>query len=204
MTYSAYPDHLASSEANWSGSTLFAKEGISGFNRTGVMVYVYSGGTDWLVQSQSYQGLQCSSVVILHTIETAVRMWRPWSDYIQMHRSGPFPVSIFVKFPLSGIALVINYSNGITKKRSFCGQRWARFFYRFVEHWRMYKWILKDLIRWFVKEEYLVRILLRSTSNEYPQHTFLWRFFFFFLFLNKNICCNLFYRVIRKIIPELS
>ena len=27
MTNSADPDHLASSEANWSGSTLFAKTG---------------------------------------------------------------------------------------------------------------------------------------------------------------------------------
>ena len=29
MTNSADPDQLASSEANWSGSTLFAKQGIS-------------------------------------------------------------------------------------------------------------------------------------------------------------------------------
>ena len=30
MANSADPDQLASSEANWSGSTLFAKQGISG------------------------------------------------------------------------------------------------------------------------------------------------------------------------------
>ena len=35
MTNSADPDQLASSEANWSGSTLFAK-GLSGFSRTRV------------------------------------------------------------------------------------------------------------------------------------------------------------------------
>ena len=36
MTNSADPDQLASSEANWSGSTLFAKQSISGFSRTRV------------------------------------------------------------------------------------------------------------------------------------------------------------------------
>ena len=36
MANSADPDQLASSEANWSGSTLFAKKGISGFSRTRV------------------------------------------------------------------------------------------------------------------------------------------------------------------------
>ena len=37
MTNSADPDQLASEEANWSGSTLFAKvESISGFSRTRV------------------------------------------------------------------------------------------------------------------------------------------------------------------------
>ena len=36
MANSADPDQLASSEANWSGSTLFAKQGISGFSRTSV------------------------------------------------------------------------------------------------------------------------------------------------------------------------
>ena len=36
MTNSADPDQLASSEANWSGSTLFAKQDISGFSMTGV------------------------------------------------------------------------------------------------------------------------------------------------------------------------
>ena len=34
MADSADPDQLASSEANWSGYTLFAKQGISGFSRT--------------------------------------------------------------------------------------------------------------------------------------------------------------------------
>ena len=36
MANSADPDQLASSEANWSGSTLFAKQGKSGFSRTRV------------------------------------------------------------------------------------------------------------------------------------------------------------------------
>ena len=36
MANSAYPDQLASSEANWSGSTLFAKQGKSVFSRIGV------------------------------------------------------------------------------------------------------------------------------------------------------------------------
>ena len=35
MANSADPDQLASSEANWSGSTLFAKPGLSGFSRAG-------------------------------------------------------------------------------------------------------------------------------------------------------------------------
>ena len=36
MANRADPDQLASSGANWSGSTLFAKQGISGFSRTRV------------------------------------------------------------------------------------------------------------------------------------------------------------------------
>ena len=36
MANSIDPDQLASSEANWSGSTLFAKQDISGFSRTRV------------------------------------------------------------------------------------------------------------------------------------------------------------------------
>ena len=45
MTNSADPDQLASeeanqlaSEANWSGSTLFARQGISGFSRISVNI----------------------------------------------------------------------------------------------------------------------------------------------------------------------
>ena len=34
MTNSADPDHLASSEANWSGSTLFAKAEGLGYSKT--------------------------------------------------------------------------------------------------------------------------------------------------------------------------
>ena len=47
---SADPDQLASSEANWSGSTLFAKQGISGFSRTRVRtstVYFITQPTLW-------------------------------------------------------------------------------------------------------------------------------------------------------------
>ena len=36
MVNSADPDQLASEEANWSGYTLFAKQGISGFSKTRV------------------------------------------------------------------------------------------------------------------------------------------------------------------------
>ena len=36
MANSADPDQLASLEANWSGSTLFEKQDISGFSRTRV------------------------------------------------------------------------------------------------------------------------------------------------------------------------
>ena len=39
MANSADPDQLASLEANWSGSTLFAKKGISGFSRTRVNIF---------------------------------------------------------------------------------------------------------------------------------------------------------------------
>ena len=42
MANSADPDQLASSEANWSGSTLFAKQDISGFNRTRVNPFMLS------------------------------------------------------------------------------------------------------------------------------------------------------------------
>ena len=38
MANSADPDQLASSEANWSESALFAKQDISGFSRTRVKV----------------------------------------------------------------------------------------------------------------------------------------------------------------------
>ena len=38
MTSSADPDQLSSEEANWSGSTLLQRQGISGFSRTRVRV----------------------------------------------------------------------------------------------------------------------------------------------------------------------
>ena len=41
MANSADPDQLASSEANWSGSTLFAKQDISGFSRTRVKGQIF-------------------------------------------------------------------------------------------------------------------------------------------------------------------
>ena len=40
MANSADPDQLASSEANWPGSTLFAKQDISGFNRTRINIHI--------------------------------------------------------------------------------------------------------------------------------------------------------------------
>ena len=47
MANSADPDQLASSEANWSGSTLFTKQGISGFSRTRVDVPLMSKWHFW-------------------------------------------------------------------------------------------------------------------------------------------------------------
>ena len=38
MANSADPDQLASEEANWSGSTLFTKQDISGLSRTRVKI----------------------------------------------------------------------------------------------------------------------------------------------------------------------
>ena len=46
MANSADPDQLASSEANWSGSTLFAKKDISGFSRTRVKKQSYCFSLD--------------------------------------------------------------------------------------------------------------------------------------------------------------
>ena len=40
MANSADLDQLASSEANWSWSTLFAKQGISGFSRARVNIQI--------------------------------------------------------------------------------------------------------------------------------------------------------------------
>ena len=42
MANSADPDQLASSEANWSGSTLFERQGISRFSRTRVNILFIS------------------------------------------------------------------------------------------------------------------------------------------------------------------
>ena len=41
MANSADPDQLASSEANWSGSTLFAKQGISGLSKSNVNLKIF-------------------------------------------------------------------------------------------------------------------------------------------------------------------
>ena len=60
MANSADPDQLASSEANWSGSTLFAKQGISGLSRTRVKFW-------W---SASYLGFQKDKVHFSPTIPT--------------------------------------------------------------------------------------------------------------------------------------
>ena len=43
MTNSADPDQLASSEANWSGSTLFAKIGHVVFSKRRVKMWVFQG-----------------------------------------------------------------------------------------------------------------------------------------------------------------
>ena len=40
MANSAVPDQLASEEANWSGTTLFAKQGISRFSSTRVYYHL--------------------------------------------------------------------------------------------------------------------------------------------------------------------
>ena len=58
MANSADPDQLASSEANWSGSTLFAKAGyISGFSRTAVKTGMF------LLFSPSYIHVCCGHLL---------------------------------------------------------------------------------------------------------------------------------------------
>ena len=52
MANSVDPDQLASSEANWSRSTLFAKQGISGFSRTRVNLHMLEE-TFWLAVAHS-------------------------------------------------------------------------------------------------------------------------------------------------------
>ena len=56
MANSADSDQLASSEANWSGSTLFAKQDISGFSRTRVntKMTLYDHFSIWSVYSCLY------------------------------------------------------------------------------------------------------------------------------------------------------
>ena len=53
MANSADLDQLASSEANWSGSTLFAEQGISWFSRTRVNVEDVPLGNDYLFKSHN-------------------------------------------------------------------------------------------------------------------------------------------------------
>ena len=60
MTNSADPDQLASSEANWSGSTLFAKAGIFGFTRTMV-------NSDKTVQAKA-QKISCTGQGIFKSL----------------------------------------------------------------------------------------------------------------------------------------
>ena len=48
MANSVYPDQLASEEANWSGCTLFAKQGISGFSRARIK---FANGFDFFFRS---------------------------------------------------------------------------------------------------------------------------------------------------------
>ena len=66
MANSADPDQLASSEANWSGATLFAKQGISGFSRTRVKlrsrISSSASYTDviWASARQNQQNCMCS------------------------------------------------------------------------------------------------------------------------------------------------
>ena len=55
MANYADPDQLASSEANRSGSTLFAKQGISGFSRTRVKMSLLN--TDTMLISLILNGL---------------------------------------------------------------------------------------------------------------------------------------------------
>ena len=82
MANSADPDQLASSEANWSGSTLFAKQGISGFSRTRV-IYV----STWMLDKRAanavldgtWTGIEpmteilYSSLCCIHRIEKSLK-----------------------------------------------------------------------------------------------------------------------------------
>ena len=49
MTNSADPDQLASSEANWSGSTLFAKKGYDVFSKRMVSILSYTSDTSLII-----------------------------------------------------------------------------------------------------------------------------------------------------------
>ena len=65
MANSVDPDQLASLEANWSGSTLFAKQGISGFSRTRVNKELSMSNHKIIVSK--YGWLLLSQILISHT-----------------------------------------------------------------------------------------------------------------------------------------
>ena len=69
MANSADPDQLASSEANWSGSALFAKQDIYGFSRTRVKHPCDLGA--WQPGSQEW--VSWSSLVICESVGHAHR-----------------------------------------------------------------------------------------------------------------------------------
>ena len=92
MANSADPDQLASSEANWSGSTLFAKQGISGFSRTRVkkkkslnlktLVELCSQRFD--PQNQVYWIKWCCNVYFLCKVQHKVTPWS-WPAAVFVH-----------------------------------------------------------------------------------------------------------------------
>ena len=69
MTNNADPDQLASEEANWSGSTLFAKAGHVVFSKRRLITYI--------LEESNFS----FSYVRIYNLDIPVcKQWRPWSD----------------------------------------------------------------------------------------------------------------------------
>ena len=121
MKNSADPDQLASS-ANWSGSTLFAKTGISGFSRTRVNYH----NTDHLkwksafrfrsscICTNNYPGF-CSPFI--HSVvpyDFISRQGRPYQT-VKMHRLiWAFPVQICPKICFPMVQPILGHLNSLS------------------------------------------------------------------------------------------